>query len=178
VEDAVVAVKEPSGHLKLQHVHSPAAFGACGGSFWGLLVGALFLSPRLGAALGAATGALSGALTEVGIDDAFMTALADTLQPSSSALLVLVRQATPERELEELQSTGGKLLKTSLRHENAEPLQDALDAITLSPPPGSETTAGKKARRRCEQEARSTPRESPPGRGGRTPAGSARGIAG
>jgi len=98
VEDAIVAVKEPTGNIKLQQVHSPAASGALGGSFWGLLVGALFLSPRLGAALGAATGGLSGALTEVCIDDTFMTALADTLQPSSSALFVLVRQATPERE--------------------------------------------------------------------------------
>jgi uncharacterized membrane protein len=76
LEDAVVAVKKHNGQIKLHQVYSPAASGARGGSFWGLLMGALFLSPWLGAALGVATDALSSALAEVGIDDTFMTALA------------------------------------------------------------------------------------------------------
>jgi uncharacterized membrane protein len=147
LEDAVVAVKERDGRIKLQQVHSPAAAGASGDSFWGLLVGALFFSPRLGAALGAATDALSDALTQVGINDTFMKALADTLQPSSSALLVLVRQARPEKEVEELKSTGGKLLMTSLRHEKAERLEAALDAFTIPPPPGSEARTGRRLAR-------------------------------
>jgi uncharacterized membrane protein len=130
VKDAVVAVKERNGCITLQQVHSPAAAGAPSDSFWRLLVGALFLSLRLGTV----TDALSGALAEVGIDDTFMKALADTLQPSSSALLVLVRQARPKKEMEELKSTGGKLLMTSLRNEKAERLEAALDAI---PPPSS-----------------------------------------
>jgi uncharacterized membrane protein len=163
VEDAIVAVKESTGHIKLQQVHSPTAAGALGGSFWGLLVDALFLSPWLGAAPRAATGALCGALAEVGIDATFMTALAETLQASASALCVLVRQITPERELAELKSTGGKLLQTALRHENAEPLRAALAAFTIPPPPGSETMVGKKAWLRCEQDARSTPPEQPTG---------------
>jgi uncharacterized membrane protein len=174
VEDAIVAVKEPNGHIKLNQVYSPAVSGVLGDSFWGLLVDALFLSPWLGAVFGAAPGTLCGVLAEVGIDDTFMTALADTLQPSSSALFVLVRQATPERELAELQSTGGKLLKTSLRHEKAELLQAALDAIIIPPPPGSEAAAGKKTWQRCEHDDdRSTPRKSPPGRGNGIPVGSA-----
>jgi uncharacterized membrane protein len=147
VEDAAVAVKERDGHIKLHQVHSPAAAGASGGGFWELLVGALFLSPWLGAALGAVTDALSGALTQVGIDDTFMKALADTLQPSSSALLVLVRQARPEKEVEELKSTGGKLLMTSLRHEKAERLEAALDAITIPQPLGSEARTGQRLAR-------------------------------
>jgi uncharacterized membrane protein len=178
VEDAVVAVKEPNGQIKLNQVHSPAASGALGGSFWGLLVGALFLSPWLGTALGAATGALSGALAEVGIDDTFMASLADTLQVSPSALFVLVRQATPNRELEELKSTGGKFLKMSLRHERAEPLQAVLDAITIPLPPGSDAATGKKPGDGVSSKLTQHPRNSPLGRGGRAPADSAQGIAG
>jgi uncharacterized membrane protein len=72
LEDAVVAVKKPDGKVKLHQIYPLTATGAVSGSFWGLLVGALFLSPLLGAAIGAAAGAISGALTDVGIDDNFM----------------------------------------------------------------------------------------------------------
>jgi uncharacterized membrane protein len=132
LEDAVVAVKERNGQVKLNQVYNPTTFGVLGGSFWGLLVGALFLSPLLGVAIGAATGALSGALADVGINDDFMKELAATLQPGSSALFVLVRQATPDRILEELRGTGGKVLQTSLTHEKEEKLQAALNAVKSS----------------------------------------------
>ena len=178
LDDAVVVVKEPSGHLKLQHVHSPTTSGAPGDSFWELLVGALFFSPWLGAAPRAATGTLCGVLAEVGIDDACMKALADTLQPGSSALFVFVRQARPEREVEELKSTGGKLLKISLRHEAPEPLQAALDAITIPPPPGSATTAEKKPGGGVSSKLTQRPWNSSPGCRGRTPAGSVRSVPG
>ena len=48
-----------------------------------------------------------------------MKELSATLIPGSSTLFVLVRKATPDRDkvLEELQGTGGKILKTSLSHE-------------------------------------------------------------
>lgn len=138
LEDAVVVVKERDGQVKLHQVHNPTAFGALGGGFWGLLVGALFLSPLLGAAVGATTGALSGALTDVGINDNFMKELATTLQPGSSALFVLVRKATPDKVLEELTGTGGKVLKTSLTHEKEEKLQAAFDAIKMTAPSGEE----------------------------------------
>jgi uncharacterized membrane protein len=40
----------------------------------------------------------------------------------------LVRQATADKVLEELQGTGGKVLKTSLTREDEKKLQEALDA--------------------------------------------------
>jgi uncharacterized membrane protein len=128
LEDAVVAVKKLDGKVKLHQIYNLTATGAVGGGFWGLLIGILFLSPLFGAALGAAAGAISGALTDVGIDDTFMKDLAETLKPGSSALFVLVRKATPDKVLEELQGTGGQVLKTSLTHEREEKLQAALDA--------------------------------------------------
>jgi uncharacterized membrane protein len=98
------------------------------GGFWGSLVGLIFLNPLLGVAIGATAGAISGALTDVGINDGFMKELAAGLTPGSSALFVLVRKMTPDKVLEELKGTGGKVLKTSLTHENEAKLQAALSA--------------------------------------------------
>src|SRR5215831_20686082 len=96
LEDAVVAVTDDTGKVKLHQAVSLTAAGAVSGGFWGSLIGLLFLNPLLGLAVGAAAGATSGALTDVGINDTFMKELAATLQPGSSALFVLVRKATPD----------------------------------------------------------------------------------
>jgi uncharacterized membrane protein len=126
--DAVVAVKDEKGKVKLHQAVNLTAYGAMSGGFWGALIGLIFLNPLLGVAMGATAGAISGALTDVGINDGFMKELASGLTPGSSALFVLVRKATPDKVLEELQGTGGKVLKTSLTHENEGKLQAALSA--------------------------------------------------
>lgn len=128
LEDAVVAVRKADGNVKLHQSYPLPAAGALGGGFWGLLIGTIFLNPLLGAAVGAAAGAAAGALSDIGIDDKFMKELAATLQPSSSALFVLVRKATPDKVLEALHGVGGKVLKTSLSHDDEEKLQVALSA--------------------------------------------------
>lgn len=126
--DAVVAVKDVHGKVKLHQAVNLTAAGAIGGGFWGALIGLMFLNPLLGLAIGAAAGAASGALNDVGIDDNFMKELAATLNPGSSVLFVLVRKATPDKVLEEITGSGGKVLKTSLSHEDEEKLQAALSA--------------------------------------------------
>ncbi len=128
LEDAVVAIRKPDGKIKLNQAVNLTATGATSGGFWGLLIGTIFLSPLFGLAIGATAGAISGALTDLGIDDKFMKELASTMQPGSSALFVLVRKATPDKVLEEIQGCGGKVLKTSLTHEEEAALQAALDA--------------------------------------------------
>jgi uncharacterized membrane protein len=127
LEDAVVAIKDEKGKVKLHQAVNLTAAGAVSGSFWGSLIGLMFLNPLLGLAVGATTGAVSGALTDVGINDKFMKELAETLTPGSSALFVLVRKATPDKVLEELKGTGGKVLKTSLSHDDEAKLQAALN---------------------------------------------------
>ena len=126
LEDAVVAVKDAAGKVKLHQAVNLTAAGAVGGGFWGSLIGLIFLNPLLGLAVGAGAGAISGALTDLGINDTFIKDLASKLTPSSSALFVLVRRATPDKVLEELQGTGGTVLKTSLSHEDEVKLQAAL----------------------------------------------------
>jgi len=128
LEDAVVAVKQPDGKIKLNQIYQLTAMGAVSGGFWGSLVGLLFLNPLLGAAVGAGAGAISGALTDVGINDDFMKELAATLTPGSSALFVLIRKVTPDKALDELRGVGGKIIKTSLSHDDEAKLQAALDA--------------------------------------------------
>ena len=128
LEDAVVAVKDAQGKVKLHQAINLTAAGAVGGGFWGSLIGLIFLNPLLGAAIGAAAGATSGALADVGINDKFMKDLAAAMSPGSSALFVLVRKATPDKVLAELQGSGGKVLKTSLSHDDETKLQAALSA--------------------------------------------------
>ena len=128
LEDAVVAVKDQQGKVRLHQAVNLTAAGAVGGGFWGSLIGLIFLNPLLGLAVGAAAGAVSGALTDVGIDDKFMQELAGTMKPGSSTLFVLVRKATPDKVLEEIKGIGGQVLRTSLSHEEEAKLQAALSA--------------------------------------------------
>src|SRR5208283_1276516 len=46
--DAVIAVKEPNGHVKLNQLVNTTAVGAVGGAMWGTLVGLIFLMPKIG----------------------------------------------------------------------------------------------------------------------------------
>lgn len=128
MEDAVVAVKGEDGKIKLHQAVNLTAAGAVSGGFWGTLIGAIFLNPLFGMAAGMAAGAVSGALSDVGIQDDYMKELSESMQPKSSALFILVRKATPDKVIEELQKYGGKLLRTSLSHEDEVKLQSALDA--------------------------------------------------
>jgi uncharacterized membrane protein len=128
VEDAVVAVKDAAGKVKLHQMYNLTAMGAVSGGFWGSLVGLIFLNPLLGLAVGAGAGAVSGALTDVGINNDFMKQLAGSFTNGSSLLFVLVRKVTPDKVLAELQGSGGKVVKTSLTHEQEAKLQAALDA--------------------------------------------------
>ena len=129
LEDAVVAEKRDDGKVKLHQVYNLTAAGAMSGGFWGTLIGMIFLNPLLGAAAGVTAGAISGALSDVGINDDFMKKLAGELEPGHSALFVLVRKSTPDKVLEEIKGYGGKVLQTSLSHEDEVKLQAALDAV-------------------------------------------------
>ena len=127
LEDAVVAVKDEKGKVKLRQAYDLTTAGALSGGFWGTLIGLMFLNPLLGFAVGATAGAVSGALTDVGIDDNFMKELAAAMTPGSSTLFVLVRHSTPDKVLDELKGTGGTVLKTSLSHDDEAKLQAALN---------------------------------------------------
>jgi uncharacterized membrane protein len=81
MEDVVVVTKDDKGKVKLHQAVNLTAAGAMGGTFWGMLIGMIFLNPLVGAAIGAGAGALSGKLRDIGISDNFMKELAETFQP-------------------------------------------------------------------------------------------------
>lgn len=130
--DAVIATKTDAGKIKLNQLVNTTAAGAVSGSFWGLLIGVLFLNPLLGVAAGAAAGAVGGALTDVGINDDFMKELATSLQPGNGALFVLVQEMTADKVLKEIAGFGGVVLKTSLDETKEQVLRDALQKESAS----------------------------------------------
>lgn len=138
LEDAVVAIRQPDGKVNLKQsinlIGVGAASGGLSGAVWGSLVGLLFLNPLAGMAVGglvgAGSGALSGSLVDFGIDDNFIRQIAETLQPNTSALFVLVRKAQPEKVLSELSQFRGRVLRSSLSPEQEARLQAALSGTT------------------------------------------------
>jgi uncharacterized membrane protein len=133
ISDAVIAVKTDSGSIKLNQLVNTTAIGAMTGSFWGLLIGVLFLNPILGIAVGAASGALGGAISDFGINDSFMKELSANLQTGSAALFVLIKNMTADKVLKEIKDAGGVVLKTSLDETKEKALRDALASAAERP---------------------------------------------
>ncbi len=131
MEDIVVVTKNDKGKVKLHQAQNLTALGAAGGSFWGLLIGMIFLNPLVGVAVGAGAGAISGALTDIGIQDDFMKQFVKNFKPGCSALFVLVRKASGDKVLDGLSEfTGkGKLLQTSLTKDKESELRKVIEGI-------------------------------------------------
>ena len=126
LEDAVIVERRADGKIKLHQSTSPGAVGAAGGAVWGGLIGLLFLAPFLGMAVGAASGGLAGAMSDVGVDDKFMKQLGEELQPGAGALIVLVRESTPDKVLPRISGYGGRVIHSSLSDEADAQLREAL----------------------------------------------------
>lgn len=137
ISDAVIAVKQEGGHVKLNQLIHTTASGAMMGALWGAIVGTIFLMPLAGAALGAGAGALSGALTDLGIDDNAAKQIAASLKPGDAALFLLVRKMTTDKVLDALKGTGGLVLKTSLDRQKEQALRDALAGVSGAAAPAA-----------------------------------------
>jgi uncharacterized membrane protein len=127
--DQVAAISRDQGgkyHVTTTHGGASAGGGAAWGGFWGLLFGLLFFVPFAGLALGAGMGALFGHLGEKGIDKQFQEQVRDQLKPGTSALFMVVEQATPDKAVAALEQYGGTVIKTSLSDEDTAKLQEAL----------------------------------------------------
>jgi uncharacterized membrane protein len=120
--DVAVAVKDEAGKAKLHRAGNLWAEETALQGFCGSLANLILVNATVGAA--------SGALADAGITDHFMKELATVLIPSRSALFVLTRRPTSDKDrvLEELKGLGGKIFTTSLSHENEARLQAALNA--------------------------------------------------
>jgi len=131
--DQVASIRrdlEGKYHVHTSHGGSGTAGGAIWGGFWGLLFGLLFFIPFAGWAMGAGLGALFGHLGEKGIDKAFQEQVREYLKPGTSALFMVIEQATPDKAIAALQQYGGTVIKTSLSEEDTKRLQEALQPPT------------------------------------------------
>jgi uncharacterized membrane protein len=127
--DQVAAIRRDTDgkyHVTTTHGGASAGGGAVWGGFWGFLFGLIFFIPFAGLALGAGLGALFGHLGEKAIDKEFQSQVRDQVQPGTSALFMIIEQATPDKAIEALKGYGGTVIKTSLSEADTKKLQEAL----------------------------------------------------
>ena len=121
LEDAVVAVRDQEGKIKVRVLHHFSVRSAVGGGILGLIVGSIFLTPifKLVVQEGG-TFVPEGVLgKKLGISKNFINEVKAILKPGTSALFVLVLNADPEKVLKDLQQFKGKLLRTTLSNDKA-----------------------------------------------------------
>jgi len=138
LEDSCVVERTHDGQVHIKQAVNLTAMGAAqgglSGALWGTLAGLLFLNPLAGMAIGglvgAGAGALSGSLTDYGINDDFVKQLGQTIPPGSSALFVLVRSATLDKIMPEIEAYKPRVLRTSLSNEAEAKLKAALAKVS------------------------------------------------
>lgn len=126
INDSVVVIRDALGAIEIKQSHNLIEDGTFAGGLCGAIVGSLCLSPIVGLVAGAAAGAAAGKFEDIGIDDGFLQQVGQSLQPSSSALAVLVRRAEPDQVLAELRKFEGRVLHTTLSHADEEELRNVL----------------------------------------------------
>jgi uncharacterized membrane protein len=126
LEDAVVAVKQVDGRLKLNQLLQPVAQGAVSGAFWGSLICLLFMIPLAGATVEADSSALTGRLTDLDVNEDFVRRAARTLQSENTALFLLIRKMTTNKVLAALRGVGGTIMRSSFDETKEAALQAAL----------------------------------------------------
>ena len=129
MDDIAVVTRDKEGQTNVHQATDLGAEKKKGGGFLGLLIGAIFLNPLLGAAVGAGFNAMTDKLSEFGMDEEFFNKAAETFTPGSSALVVLVRKSNVDEVLKALKGFGGKILKTTLDASQKKRLQDTLEGL-------------------------------------------------
>ena len=101
--DAVVAMKDEGGRIKLNQLFQPVARATAPRMFWSPLIALIFLMPRTAAASG-------GWCAELGINDEFIRQVSRTLQSGNAALFLLIRQMMTDKVLAALR---GAVMRSS-----------------------------------------------------------------
>jgi uncharacterized membrane protein len=131
MEDVVIITRSEDGKVQLHQAVNLVGAGAIGGSFWGGLMGLLFLNPLLGVAVGAGAGAMSGWLTDVGIKDDFLKDVGASLDRGGAAVAVLIRKMTADKVMARMEGfrARGKIIQTSLSEEQESRLREMLEKV-------------------------------------------------
>ena len=126
LDDSAVIVKDEGGKIHVKNeMDRGVKIGVIGGGLLGLLVGGIFF-PLAGLLVGAIGGGLVGKLADTGIDQKFVKEVSEDLQPGTSALFLIVREANPNVALAALKPYKGTVRHTSFPPETEEELRRLL----------------------------------------------------
>lgn len=127
LDDSAVIVKDAEGKIHVKNeLDRGIKVGAGVGSMLGLFIGFFFGGPLGSMIVGGAGGALVGKLADMGVDQKFVKQVSDDLQPGSSALFILVRDAVSNAALAAFRPYKGTVYHTTLPGEVEEELRHAL----------------------------------------------------
>jgi uncharacterized membrane protein len=131
VEDVVVIVRDEDGTVDVRQGTTGVGAAAVGGAMWGGLIGLIFLAPLLGMAAGALAGGAAWKSTfgEAGVAESFVDDLRKSLAPGSAALVLLVREMSPDKVLPQIHEPG-RVIQTSLSDKVEAQLAAALAAAS------------------------------------------------
>lgn len=123
LDDSAVVVKDEDGKIHIKNeLDRGVKVGAIGGSLIGLLIFGIF-APLGGLIAGALGGGVIGSLTGKGISKSFTKEVAESLQPGTSAIFFIVRDADVDYALALLRNYQGKVIQTTLPEEAEEELR-------------------------------------------------------
>lgn len=126
LDDSAVVVKDAQGKLHVKdEMDRGVKIGAVGGGLLGLLIGGLFF-PLAGLLVGALAGGLLGSTVDLGIQKKFIKQVEEELQPDTSAIFFVVREANPDIALAALKPYKGNVYHTSFPPEAEQELRRIL----------------------------------------------------
>jgi uncharacterized membrane protein len=117
LDHAVVSWPDGAARPKLKRGHDRALHDTGWGALWGMLIGALFFIPVLGAAAGAGLGALHHATVGVGIDKDELEKIRTGVTKGTSALLAFTDEGNVDRVGERFHGMHWTLVDSNLTPE-------------------------------------------------------------
>ena len=126
LDDSAVVVKDEEGKIHVKNeLDRGTKIGAVGGGLIGLLLGGIFF-PVAGLLVGVLGGAVVGALSGTGVDKDFVKDVEGDLEPGTSALFFIVRDANPDAALAALRPYKGNVYQTTFPPETEEEIRRLL----------------------------------------------------
>jgi uncharacterized membrane protein len=126
LDDSAVVVKDEEGKVHVKNeMDRGVKIGAVGGGLLGLLLAGVFF-PIGGLLVGAVAGGLIGKSVDLGVDQKFVKEVSEDLQPGTSAIFFIVRDANPDVAVAALRPYKGTVRHTSFPPEAEQELRRIL----------------------------------------------------